>query len=86
MYYELNQAGDYYIREFYVIISKEKNPVNVDDKFYCCTVEKEFDFNEEQYNTAVWCEENCIDEWLVGCITSAFKDEKDAMAFKLRWA
>jgi len=40
---------------------------------------------KEMLEVAAWCDRNLKDDYLVGKDVSGFKDEHDAMAFKLRW-
>ena len=84
MYYEKYYNNHYLIKTVSVIISKKNNPIDCDSDFYSYSIITHL-YDEKQYDAAIWCEENCIDEWLVGARTSAFKNEQDAMAFKLRW-
>ena len=95
MYYKISSKDYYYVPDPYdtnheviVILSNKRNPVDCYSDFYYAYFEKELNpsiKNGEMYWTAKWCEENCFGAWLVGRDISAFADESDAMAFKLRW-
>lgn len=41
--------------------------------------------SKEIFKVAEWCDENIKDDYLIGKTASGFKDEHDAMAFRLRW-
>ncbi len=84
MYYEKYNQYGYAIGELGVIVSHKSNPTEFQDNFYFYRFFVELD-NEQHYEAALWCEENCQDKWLVGIEESDFVNEEDAMAFKLRW-
>ena len=86
MYYESydDEINQYIIGNRSIIISTKNNPTKCDDNFYSYSLEINF-FDKKHYEVAVWCEENCIGEWLVGIEESAFMNKEDAMAFKLTW-
>lgn len=86
MYFDwkCEQDGDYHTGGYIVILSHEKNPVQCANNYYGTEVEICFS-GKNQYAAALWCEENCNDQWLVGIETSGFRNEHDAMAFKLVW-
>ncbi len=85
MYFKINRAGEYSIYTFAVILSHKNNSSDASSCFYFYTVSIKIS-NKKLHEIALWCEENCISEWLVGIDTSAFKNEQDAVTFKLRWA
>ncbi len=84
MYFEISDSEEYVINTFSVILSHKNNPTSVFDDFYFYTVLINLS-NEKLHEVALWCDENCIGKWLVGIDRSAFKNEQDAMAFKLMW-
>lgn len=85
MYYKQTEEGMYYVGDKIIIISNKNNPVEIESGVYKYKFEIDLCVDEELRKVADWCEENCNDEWLVGCSISGFFDECDAMAFKLWW-
>lgn len=91
MYYEVSLSGEYCMsgpRDLCVILSNKKNPAECDNGFYRYQVNIWFSpevDGGDLYEVALWCEENCSGDWLAGAETSAFIDELDVVAFKLRW-
>lgn len=68
--------------EIYVILKDKSLPV--DTNKYSFLLRKIIN-GKKMLEVAQWCDENLKDDYLVGKDTSGFKDEADAMAFKLRW-
>ena len=84
MYFGIDKAGKYAVNKFSIILSHKNNSTTASSCFYFYTVLIKIP-NEKLYELALWCDENCIGKWLVGIHRSAFKNEQDAMAFKLMW-
>ena len=82
MYYEISNNNEY------IILSNNRCPLDYNNSFYGYYMGLRLEPCVEtgnMYRVAEWCEENCSNNWLVGKSLSAFVDETDAMAFKLRW-
>lgn len=67
-----------------VVISSKVCSSEVMD--YHITIRREFQSAEELLKAANWAEINCVGPWLIGCVSSGFIRNEDAIYFKLKWA
>lgn len=83
MYYDMIRE-DYPVcgNVFYIILKDKSLSRSVED--YAFWFIKKLN-SKEMFEVAEWCDENIKDDYLIGKTASGFKEEHDAMAFRLRW-
>lgn len=84
MYYEKIVSGYPICGDRTHIVLKDKS-LSIEVYDYPFWFDKKLS-GKKMLGAAKWCDENLKDDYLIGKDASGFKDEHDAMAFRLRWA
>lgn len=85
MYYKRIDSDDGYpvCGDATAVILKRKS-LSRDFNDFLFQINKRLD-GKKMLEAAEWCDKNLKDDYLVGKDISGFKNEHDAIAFKLRW-